>query len=37
MHIALFIKVIYFVEKKKIIVFFPQSHFFEEQSKFLIL
>ena len=44
MHIALFIKVIYFAwiqiffEKKNyFILFFLQSYLFDEQSKFLIL
>ena len=40
MYIALFIKVIYLIQmllKKKFILFFFQSYFFDEQSKFLIL
>ena len=41
MHIALFIKVIYWIQillnKNYFILFFLQSHFSDEQSKFLIL
>ena len=41
MHIALFIKVIYWIQilfkKNYFILFFLQSYFFDEQSKFLIL
>ena len=41
MHIALFIKVIYWIrillEKKYFILFSLQSYFFDEQSKCLIL
>ena len=36
MHIALFLKVTYFVEKNSyFILFFLQRYFFDEQSEFL--